>query len=60
MTMKIAICYLFIGLFALIACGVLVLLEANKWKLKRISGYYILFVISCLLGAVGTNMLLRL
>lgn len=60
MTMKIAICYLFISLFALIACGVLVLLEANKWKLKRISGYYILFVISCLLGAVGTNMLLRL
>ena len=58
--MKIAICFLFIGLFALIACGVLALIEANKLKLKRVSRYYILFVISVLAGAIGTNMLLRM
>lgn len=56
--MKIAICFLFIGLFTLIACGVLVLIEANKWKLKRVSRYYIIYVISVLVCAIGTNMLL--
>lgn len=58
--MKTAICFLFIGLFALIACGVLVLIEANKWKLKRASGYYILLAISILMSIIGTNMLLRM
>lgn len=56
--MTTSIIFMYIGFYVLVLCGVFALIEANKYKFRKLWTYSVLLLISVLASMIGTYMFL--